>query len=124
MRISAVSWPGITALALVMGALVFSAPSQAEDGDALRMLPEAVDVRVLDKQRARQNTSTWQVGQIGRITETATLYDNQVSGSSSGNNILGAGALDNASGIATVIQNSGHNVIIQESLIVNVTVTP
>lgn len=88
------------------------------------LLLEPVGESVLDDLRAREDTSSMQVGQIGRITEHAVLHDNVVIGGQSGHNLIGAGALDNASGIATVIQNSGHNVVIQESLIVNVTVTP
>lgn len=117
-------WKRIILPIAVIGALIVLAPSQAESADGLGLLPEPVGSAVLDGQRAREKTSTWQVGQIGRITEHANLYGNQVYGSLSGDNILGAGVLENAGGIATVIQNSGHNVIIQESLIVNITVTP
>jgi hypothetical protein len=90
----------------------------------LGLLPEPVGEGVLEDLRARENTGALQVGQLGRITEHAVLHDNVVVGGHSGSNVLGAGALDNARGIATVIQNSGHNVVIQESLIVNVTVAP
>ncbi|MCL1633642.1 hypothetical protein M2650_03155 [Luteimonas sp. SX5] len=38
----------------------------------------------------------------------------------SGNNTLGGDAFSNASGISTVIQNSGSNVLIQNGMIVNV----
>ncbi len=38
----------------------------------------------------------------------------------SGGNTLGGGAFANASGIATVIQNSGSNVLIQNGMVVNV----
>lgn len=38
----------------------------------------------------------------------------------SGNNTLGGDAFSNASGIATVIQNSGANVLIQNGMVVNV----
>lgn len=88
------------------------------------LLPEPVGEGVLEELRARENTGALQVGQLGRITEHAVLHDNVVIGGQSGHNVIAEGALDNARGIATVIQNSGHNVVIQESLIVNVTVTP
>lgn len=88
------------------------------------MLPAPVDESVLDDLRARENTGALQLGQLGRITEQAVLRDNSVVGGQSGDNLLGAGVLDNARGIATVIQNSGHNVIIQDALIVNITVAP
>ncbi len=38
-----------------------------------------------------------------------------------GDNLIADGAFANSSGIATVIQNSGNNVVIQDSTIVNVT---
>jgi hypothetical protein len=37
-----------------------------------------------------------------------------------GNNVISDGAFNNSSGIASVIQNSGNNVIIQDSTVVNV----
>lgn len=38
-----------------------------------------------------------------------------------GNNTISDGAFANSSGIATVIQNSGNNVLIQDNTVVNVT---
>lgn len=104
-----------------LGALAASGPVRAGHPG---MLPHPVDESVLDDLRARENTGTLQIGQLGRITEQAVLRDNSVIGGQSGDNLLGAGVLDNARGIATVIQNSGHNVIIQDALIVNITVAP
>ncbi len=50
-------------------------------------------------------------GQVGGNTAQNTV---------SGNNTLGGDAFSNASGISTVIQNSGSNVLIQNGMIVNV----
>ncbi len=66
-----------------------------------------------------------QSGQGARdVISTANLGDNVINASGSvinGNNILSDQAFSGASGIASVIQNSGNNVIIQNSTIVNVT---
>ncbi len=50
-------------------------------------------------------------GQVGGNTAQNTV---------SGNNTLGGDAFSNASGISTVIQNSGSNVLIQNGMVVNV----
>lgn len=47
-------------------------------------------------------------------------YGNTATNTVSGGNIIESGAFSNSSGIPTVIQNSGNNVLIQNSTIVNV----
>ena len=85
-------------------------------------LPEAVAAEALEDQRAMYNISSVQLGQM---TSNAQVANTQMHGAfASGDNVLGAGAFDHAQGISTVIQNSGHNVVIQESLILNVNVAP
>lgn len=113
--------PRISTILLSLIGMMMSGIGAVTAAD-LGLLPEAVDEDVLGEMRARENTLN--VGQLGRVTEHAVLHDNSVVGGHSGANVIGAGALDNARGIATVIQNSGHNVIIQESLVVNITVAP
>ena len=59
-------------------------------------------------------------------TSVADLKDNVINvgpGASltNGDNVISGGAFANSSGIASVIQNSSNNVIIQDSTIVNVT---
>jgi hypothetical protein len=57
--------------------------------------------------------------QINNLTEKGRVDHNSVSGSNTGNNIVTNSAFAGASGFATVIQNSGNNVLIQNSTIVN-----
>lgn len=45
---------------------------------------------------------------------------NSAQNTMSGGNTLGGGAFANASGISTVIQNTGSNVLIQNGMVVNV----
>ncbi|CAG7855877.1 hypothetical protein MCAMS1_00171 [biofilm metagenome] len=66
-----------------------------------------------------------QSGQGGGIASNAQVNNNAInlgSGASlvNGNNVIGDHALDNVNGIATVIQNSGNNVAIQNNILVNV----
>jgi hypothetical protein len=49
----------------------------------------------------------------------AKLNDNVARLNTTGANIVTEGAFTNASGLATVIQNSGNNVVIQNATIVN-----
>lgn len=51
-----------------------------------------------------------------------TVRDNLASNLTTGNNVITEGSLAGASGFATVIQNSGNNVLIQNSTIVNLQV--
>lgn len=52
----------------------------------------------------------------------ATLFDNEASNNLTGSNLITGDAFAGASGIPTVIQNSGNNVIIQNATILNITV--
>jgi len=60
---------------------------------------------------------------VSEATLTAILEENTISGSSiTGNNSVGGSAFAGANGFMTVIQNSGNQVIIQDSTIINLTV--
>lgn len=49
----------------------------------------------------------------------AELYNNQANNNITGTNIVNGGSFANSSGFATIIQNSGNNVIIQNATILN-----
>jgi len=57
-------------------------------------------------------------------TLNATMSEADAKRNITGTNIISADALSNASGIPTVIQNSGNNVIIQNATIVNLRMNP
>ncbi|WP_200173237.1 hypothetical protein [Ectothiorhodospira shaposhnikovii] len=85
-------------------------------------LPGAVDMDTLESLRARQNISSVQ---LSEITSSAGLSNTYMEGViATGDNILGPGALEHFHGIGSVIQNTGNNVLIQESLILNVNLSP
>jgi len=62
--------------------------------------------------------------QASRITEHAAVEGNVVENSPAGLNVIHEGAIRDLHGLSTVIQNSGHHVVIQEATNINVTVTP
>jgi hypothetical protein len=57
--------------------------------------------------------------QVGWIQLDATLSGNVVHSSVNGANTVGDTALSGVSGIATIIQNSGNQVVIQNALVLN-----
>ena len=73
---------------------------------------EVVDSGVLDALRG---------GDVdNRIRNNGVVSDNHAENVNSGANTLTGSAFSNATGISTVIQNSGSNVLIQNAMIVNV----
>jgi hypothetical protein len=83
---------------------------------AEKALPEE-----LDNARGREGVD---VTTLNLQNVRATLNNNQAYNNVSGYNIIADGSFAGASGITSVIQNSGNNVIIQDTTIVNVTVAP
>lgn len=79
-------------------------------------------------QRARGSDDTINIGeinvQLSDIGQKAKLDHNIVESSVTGGNTVSNGSFAGASGLATVIQNSGNNVIIQNATIVNYSVHP
>lgn len=98
--------PAIASAAPPQGRLSFAAPVEG--------LGPALDPAALDAYRGGDDSVENDVdihGQVGGNTAQNTI---------SGNNTLNGDAFSNASGISTVIQNSGSNVLIQNGMIVNV----
>ena len=52
------------------------------------------------------------------------VTDNYNANSVTGNNSIDRGSFNDASGVFSIIQNTGNNVIIQESTIITVTIAP
>ncbi|KEZ76154.1 hypothetical protein [Salinisphaera hydrothermalis] len=69
-----------------------------------------------------QTLSAYRGGHVFQLSEanlSAQLSDNQASNNITGSNVVGTQAFSGSSGIPTVIQNSGNNVIIQNATILN-----
>lgn len=54
----------------------------------------------------------------------AELTGNSANNVVTGSNVIDSGSFNDASGVFSVIQNTGNNVIIQESTVITVTITP
>ena len=89
---------------------------------AQQAFPAAVNDDTLDAQRAQQGVSP--ANQVSSSDSHITHQNNAVSGQTQGSVSLQDGALNGARGIISVIQNTGHNVAIQESMNVNVDFNP
>ncbi|MDQ0010050.1 hypothetical protein J2T07_002240 [Luteibacter jiangsuensis] len=61
---------------------------------------------------------------INQQTLNGTMSDTEAKNTISGGNVVSGSAFDNSAGLPTVIQNSGNNVLIQNSTIVNVRMNP
>lgn len=90
--------------------------SQAVFSSAETALPEE-----LDHSRGREGIN---LTALNNMNLQATVSGNQAINNVSGYNVIDRGAFAEASGITSVIQNSGNNVVIQDSTIVNVTIVP
>jgi hypothetical protein len=61
---------------------------------------------------------------INEQTLNGTMTDTEAKHNVSGGNLVSGTAFGNSAGLPTVIQNSGNNVLIQNSTIVNVRMNP
>lgn len=86
-------------------AIIDVAPVLLEDLDQIRGLGGVVDV-----------TNNANLG--------AVLTNNDASDSVTGYNIIDQGSFNDANGVFSIIQNTGNNVIIQDSTIITITISP
>ena len=91
------------------------------DDNLLLSSSEKVSEDELEKARGREG---FDITAINNMNLQATLAGNTANNTVTGVNIIDNGAFTNAGGIFSVIQNTGNNVIIQDSTIVNVTIVP
>jgi hypothetical protein len=69
-------------------------------------------------------TATQTTNNVNEQDTQGTLTDNTAKGTYSGGNFVGDTAFSSSAGLSTVIQNSGNNVLIQNSTILNVRMNP
>lgn len=75
----------------------------------------------LGSQRARENIEVAEVT-INDQDQNGDVTENVAIGNTNGGNLINGGAFTNASGVLSTVQNSGNNVLIQSSTIINVSV--
>ena len=85
-----------------------------EDGGAL-------SDNELGSQRARENFDLDQIV-INDQDQDGDVTDNVAVGNTNGDNLINGDAFSNSSGFLSTVQNTGNNVLIQSSTIINVTV--
>lgn len=93
-----------------------------EDVNKFQNLTNAVLLDELDQVRGRGGVVD--ITAIVNSNIEAELSNNTANNNVTGFNIIDNGAFTEANGIFSIIQNTGNNVIIQDSTIVNVTITP
>jgi hypothetical protein len=82
---------------------------------------ERASLEELDKATGREGID---VTTINNMNVRALLAGNRATNNASGFNSIDNGSFVGASGMFSVIQNSGNNVLIQDSTIINVTILP
>jgi hypothetical protein len=111
----------LTLLAVVMQSQTVHADSVQDQDKLLFSSSETVLSEELDQARGREGVD---ITTLSNMNVQATLSDNQAGNNVNGYNIIDHGSFTRASGITSVIQNTGNNVIIQDSTIVTVTIMP
>ena len=111
---------------LVLGATSFAQaqmdePSVTTDSVIFENI-SSVSTEVLENSRGKQGLDTLQ--QMNKNDQRAWLENNRLNSGLTGNNVIEDGALQGIEGISTIIQNTGNQVVIQESTLLNLTITP
>lgn len=92
--------------------------SQGQEGWEALLHARQVDLAALDEQRGGADTTTNNV--MNEIHANGVVSDNQAYNLTTGMNSIAGGAFTGANGLSTVVQNSGNNVLIQNSTIINI----
>lgn len=90
-----------------------AAPVMAERIDGGWLDARVVDERQLAAQRGGAELH------LNQNNASAAVHDNTASNLSTGNNTISGSAFANTNGVPMVVQNSGNNVVIQNSTILN-----
>lgn len=101
------------------------APLAVEAVGSMAQLPEIARSKPFAGVPIESRTLAARRGGDGVLNQNrlkGVVADNSASNLTTGSNVISEGAFAGASGLPTVIQNSGNNVLIQNSTIVNVQV--
>lgn len=102
----------------VLALCVSSAYAESPEKTKSTSWGDPVSSAVLDSQRGGTDTDPTTVN---ANFLNAKLYDNTAKNNVTGNNSILGNAFAGASGIPIVIQNSGNNVVIQNGMVLNLT---
>ena len=116
---------GIVAFALLIPVNVLYGASGTEllvqEEEVYPFQAERVSAEELDNVRGRGGID---VTTLNNMNVRALVDGNTATNNASGFNFIDNGSFVGASGMFSVIQNSGNNVLIQDSTILNVTILP
>lgn len=102
----------------IFSVLINAPPLQAIAGENDQLEKGEFGIAITDESLATNRGGHNQ--ELNTNTLDAKFYNNQATGNVTGSNFVTAGAFSGTSGFATVIQNSGNNVLIQNATILNV----
>jgi len=106
---------------VLMTQQVVKAEEQASQGSLILSQAQAVLLEDLDNERGRGGVD---LTSLSKSNVGATLRNNYAIDTNTGYNYVGKDSITGNSGITDVVQNSGNNVIIQNSTTINVTIVP
>ena len=92
----------------------------AMEEDSLNLNVAPVMIKELDQARGLGGI----VGIASNADLDAILTDNSASNNVTGSNSISQGSFSEAGGVFSIIQNTGNNVIIQDSTIITITILP
>lgn len=106
------AYPFLSAAIMLVTSPAFVAANDESGVEAADFLGAKVSSQILDRQRGGEMI-------VNDIDERAELSDNSALNNVTGSNFISDNAFSGASGLPVAVQNSGNNVIIQNSFIVN-----
>jgi len=110
-------------VALILPVYTVSASSiQAEEDKTMIIASSAEMVASLDELDEIRGMGGVDVTTLNTMNVKATLTGNTATNNVTGTNVIDTSAFTGANGMFSVIQNTGNNVVIQDSTIVNVTI--
>jgi hypothetical protein len=114
----------ITLVMSIPATILFAAStpeSLTEDDTYFFHAEERASLEELENARGREGID---ITTLNNQNIRGILTDNTATNNTSGLNIIDHGSFAGAGGMFSVIQNSGNNVLIQDSTIINVTIVP
>lgn len=110
-------------LAIIVCGIVPSQGAETADPAGFDQLGKAVSGDDLDHASGRQGSEgNPDLVQLSETKSDGRLENNLLTSTTTGANMMGQNAMSNVNGIATVIQNSGNQVLIQNSMTLNLSV--
>lgn len=121
----ALPWPALaddSGARSALDAAVPGIPADAVPESAVDTAPRMFGVAAVGGEALKASRGGSEVVSLDINESNGTVRDNFASHLTTGNNVITEGSLAGASGFSTVIQNSGNNVLIQNSTIINLQV--